>query len=71
MKENQEESVLDLWIARDKDYEYLNLFYGKPSQLWVHFCGDILKRLDYETFPEITWDNSPVKLKVTIESFTI
>lgn len=66
--------TIDAWVARDKDGKlyaykrppYKNVDRGKyyPS-VDSGYYGIALKELD--TFPSVTFENSPKKVKVTIE----
>lgn len=56
------------WVARDKR-GVLKLFNGKPFK-WKWFGewgGDFLCCLNSEDFPDVTWENSPRKVKFKIE----
>ena len=56
---------MELWIARDES-GILTLFQGKPHRLaniWIEENYDIMV-MDRDLFPEITWDNSPVKFNL-------
>lgn len=62
--------ILDMWMARDKYLDENNLCIGylKPERAvsaWCNF-GDFLPLPDF-SFKHITWENEPVKVKVTIE----
>lgn len=60
---------MKLWIARDKDGE-LCLYKTKP---WKRIntiyhndefdCNDSFIKIDSDLFPEVTWENSPKKVK--------
>lgn len=66
---------MDLWIARNKKGG-LCLFYGKPEALPEHGCfvegcfpisGVVDSMcLPKEWFPEVTWENSPKKVRLEL-----
>ena len=69
MKE-EEKIILDMWMARDKYVEETSLCVGtrKPERgegMWHGFGNNLA--LPPSTFKQITWENEPVKVKVTIE----
>lgn len=59
--------MLELWLARDKDGD-LNLYDLEPVKhkngyfVEGHKCGFI----DSDEFPEVTWENSPQKVKIEL-----
>lgn len=64
---------MELWIARDKDRE-LCLFYGKKPEIngdsfWYGNLPYPTKyiKLDENLFPEVTWENSPMKVELKIK----
>jgi hypothetical protein len=64
-----------IWIARD--CEGLHAFIEQPITTEVPLEGDLLWRykngaiadfdLDFRMFPEVTFDNSPVKARIILE----
>ena len=59
-----------MWMARDKDNAQRALCVGhyKPkrgSSIWVDFGAHMV--LPREKFPNVKWEDGPVKVKVTIE----
>lgn len=61
---------MELWIARDKCGSVLKLWYNKPlkyGEIWWSNDGYFV--LDEDSFPEITFENSPqeVELKLIIK----
>lgn len=57
-----------MWIARDKDGElYLYDAYPKKgSEFFGNQFGYASMLLDGKLFPEVTWENSPVKADLKI-----
>lgn len=59
-----------MWIARNKNgtlylYEYEP---DKYSDSFAPRIGQWAKRLNSQDFLEVTWENSPIKVKLTIET---
>ena len=58
----------EFWIARDCDKSLY--IYGeypeKSSFMYKIYSGNFL-RIDSHLFPEVTWDNGPRKIKLTLE----
>ncbi|MDE6338444.1 MAG: hypothetical protein K2K97_01490 [Muribaculaceae bacterium] len=68
-----EKAELEGWIARDKDGR-LNLFYNtdKPyreDDEWVT-NGQPLEYLPKDSYPSITWDSEPLKVKFLLVPIT-
>lgn len=69
------EKAPELWIARDKNDDRLNwiggiyLFLTEPRCRKDVFYSDLSKmiQLPREMFPEITFENSPQKVKIVIK----
>lgn len=61
-----------MWIARDKQ-GILLLFRDKPRRVLEMFCGSnghgYMCRLPNEMFPNVTWDNSPFEVELTLKDF--
>jgi len=72
---NANEERLTGWVARDKEdggfAGELNLFHDRPwrSSLWDVWNGneDPLM-LPYNSFPDLTWEDEPVKVEITIKT---
>ncbi len=63
---------MKLWIARDKQ-DYLGLYYEKPTwkehglvQIEDWYDGGFLGYLDNNEFPEVTFENSPQEVELTL-----
>lgn len=64
--------MIELWIARDKDNE-LSLYNGdKPKRIRDDYFipeppgkGNYCN-IDSSLFPEVTWENSPRKVKIEL-----
>lgn len=63
---------MELWIARNEDGT-LYLFHKQPvynymveicDYMWQH--GTIIGSIDKSYFPEVTFDNSPQKVKIEL-----
>lgn len=52
-----------IWIARDKDGE-LYLYESKPYRKGDRFADYFFIRLDKNSHPEITWENSPQQIEI-------
>jgi hypothetical protein len=62
-------SELELYLARDKDNS-LYLYQGKPikySDVFREVLGNQVLSVPNELYPEVTFDNSPKRIKLTIE----
>lgn len=62
----------EIWIARDK-FGLLFLFYTKPVRRAHRFEPDVgeiheYEQLNEDSFPFVTWRNSPLKLILDIEA---
>lgn len=63
-----------LWIARDNDSNQLFAYKSKPvrNNSLKRFQSDEINPFDdpimlyYELFPEVTWENSPQQVKLTL-----
>lgn len=58
------------FLARDKN-GYLYLYMGKPIRGFRVFygkyeCGTYLKISAKKSYPEVTWDNSPVEVTLQL-----
>lgn len=55
-----------MWVARDKDGEvYLyDAYPEKKSEYFVYRAGYNTMKLDEKLFPEVTWENSPVRVEL-------
>lgn len=61
---------VDAWIARDKDGLLAIYFYKKPhlveNRIWFPYdCEYGSTVLDNESFPDVTFENSPIKVSIT------
>lgn len=58
--------TIDAWVARD-DNNLISLYEEKPSKKVSFYVGRFWALLREEDFPSVTFENSPKKVKVTIE----
>jgi len=62
---------LTLWAARDDGDGTIYLFserpYCTPFEMWVTSENDYVMMLPHTDLPELTFENSPRKVKLTIE----
>ena len=62
-------SMIDMWVARDKDnslYVYIGRKPEKEDTIWDGY-GEYAE-LDCSLFPEVKWSNEdPTKVKLVIE----
>ena len=62
-------SMIDMWVARDKDnslYLYINKKPEKSDTIWDGY-GEYAE-LDARLFPEVKWsDTEPTKVKLVID----
>lgn len=62
-------SMIDMWVARDKDnslYLYINKKPEKSDTIWDGY-GEYAE-LDPRLFPEVKWsDEEPTKVKLVID----
>lgn len=60
---------MELWIARDKD-GCLSLYTGRPVRLEIRqfFSPEDCCYFDIDEtmFPEVTWENSPKKVRIEL-----
>ena len=57
---------MELWIARDKNGT-LKLWFNKPvKQKYQFYNNDGFFILDEKLFPEVTFENSPQKVKLEL-----
>ena len=59
---------MKMWIARDED-GILTLYYGKPileDWLGMWSSKEGRKELDRDLFPEVTFENSPMKVELKL-----
>ena len=68
----KELSKTDWWIARDKGRtekeSYLYIYSKEPEKMlnYFHFTGGFMYQLDNRAFPEVTFDNSPLRISLPI-----
>lgn len=68
---NEETTQYGLWVARDRDGK-LVLFTDEPIKdeamgVWDNFSPDgSIVLSDKSTFPEVTWESEPKKIKMTL-----
>lgn len=58
--------TINAWVARDEN-ELISLYKEKPSKSGDFYVGGFCALLHEEDFPKVTFENSPKKVKVTIE----
>lgn len=61
---------MKLWIARDKD-GYIGLYRKLPTWVRINrfredWDGDFMGLLDKDSFPEVTFENSPMEVEIKI-----
>lgn len=61
---------VDAWIARDKNGFLAIYFHKKPILIgdseWLQFdLGHSWAVLDRESYPDVTFENSPIKVTIT------
>lgn len=58
---------MELWIARDKDGE-LYIYPDKPYIAGGVFCNDseTFFKISGDAFPQVTWENSPQRVRIEI-----
>lgn len=68
-KSAKQSVTIEGWIARDKDDDAICLFGKEPERLdcgiWHTFATGII--LPTDSFPDIKWEDEPLKVKLTIE----
>jgi hypothetical protein len=75
LKRLKEAEVVEMWVARDNGDEYskgeIFLYDSKPrrNRKYDMFCeGNSCKcELPEESFPKVTWGNSPRKVRLILE----
>ena len=60
--------IMEMWIARDNTTSYEQLFgyYEKPEKIDNCFYGNTCCTFKKDLFPEITFENSPIKVKIAM-----
>ncbi len=60
---------MKLWIARDNNTKHEQLFgyYDKPRKINNYFLGNTCCTFNKELFPEVTFNNSPIKVELVIK----
>ena len=66
---------MEMWIARDKD-GLICLFKDKPIRHDdAFYSNDYLSTscfaLDFDAFPEVTWENSPKKVELKLKEIDL
>lgn len=65
-----QKSIMELWIARNKDNSLFIYYLLCPTRIDDIFLGlpnrEYCLKIDSDSFPEVTWENSPqlVELKL-------
>lgn len=62
----KQSTTIDAWVARDIN-KVIVLHKVEPKCWEGFYLGSLMAILDKNDFPEITFENSPKKVKVTIE----
>ena len=59
---------MEIWIARDNSTKYEQLFgyYDKPYKEENYFVGNVCITFNKELFPEVTFENSPMKIELKL-----
>lgn len=63
---SKQEVTIEAWVARDKN-GFLAMHNTEPEMFFAEWISCHYISLRLEDFPSITWENSPKKVKVTIE----
>lgn len=58
--------TIEAWVARDKN-GFLAMHDTEPEMFLAEWISSHYIGLRLEDFPSVTWENSPKKVKVTIE----
>jgi hypothetical protein len=66
------EEAPELWIARDRDDDRIYLYEDNPAcdeecGMFYECDNDFIIELPKESFPEVTFENSPQKIKIIIK----
>lgn len=64
--ESKQTMTIEAWVARDFD-GVLSLYKEEPHREPYDFVGGFIMLFREDNFPSVTWENSPKKVKVTIE----
>lgn len=58
---------MELWIARDQDGD-LNIYDSEPVKIlwWLFYRRKKCGYIQDNEFPEVTWENSPQKVKLEL-----
>lgn len=64
-------NTLEAWVAKDLSDGVVCMYRNKPNKISCGFftCGDdcYFLKIPSETFPDLTYENSPQKVRLTIE----
>jgi hypothetical protein len=72
LKRLKEAESEELWIARDRDDDRIYLYEDNPAcdeecGMFYECDNDFIIELPKESFPEVTFENSPQKIKIIIK----
>lgn len=65
----KETAVIEGWVARDQS-GYLVLHYKKPHRTYGNtkwYSAQSQKSLPRDSFPSVTWQSEPKKVRITLE----
>lgn len=68
-QQHDADTVIQGWVARDANYQRLTIYEEKPerlSDMWYALNSDIVA-LSPTLFPDLTWDDDPIDVEITIK----
>lgn len=66
LPEESKEVTIEGWVARGANPHHLALYERKPDRLSDIWGFSHSLQLDPTSFPEVTWDTEPKRVKITI-----
>lgn len=66
---NEQEYKIKGWVARDKRNNEISVYAEKPlrADCWWALNGGGYITLNENTFPELTWEDEPIEVELTIK----
>lgn len=68
-QENDADTVISGWVARDADTQWVYLYSSMPTRGINMWDGhrSLLMPLDSNLFPDLTWDDEPQEVEIIIK----
>lgn len=68
--DNRQDTVIQGWVARDKDSDKLYIYGYKPerlSDMWYSPGAPFEIEISSDLFPDITWESDPIEVELIIK----